>query len=383
MVSNGNLIRSTFLSSLGATTVAVDTPFAATSTIAVIAPFSGSDRGIGEKLVAGARAAVDDANRIRGMLDRVFALRTFDDQNAVAAALVNAQFATGDSSVIAVVGHVSSRSTLAAIPTYAAAQMPLIVPVSTDDRITGANYRDVFRLQTKDSAEGALFGRYVAEQYRPKTVRVFVQDADYGADVANGFISALQDRKIPAPYTQFGYRNPDFDRVVDEALTVKPDFVFLAGTVGDMGGILKALRAKGYTGPIGASQGFFDARTAQLGAAANDLVISTSTPYLPLAPSTQRARSDFEARYGPIDPVSLFGYAAAQVIINVVKRTGAQARNAVLSALALGAPIDTIAGTFTFGPTGDALDPQIYFYSVRDGRFSYVRQAHASAFMLK
>jgi branched-chain amino acid transport system substrate-binding protein len=377
------MLRNAFLSALGATTVAVDTPFAATSTIAVVGPFSGPDRGLGERLAAGARAAVDDANRIRGTLDRIFALRTFDDQNAVASALVNAQFATGDSSVLAVIGHLSSRSTIAALPTYSSAQMPLIVPVSTDDRITSSNYRDVFRLQTKDSTEGSLFARYALDQYRPKSTRVFVQDADYGADVANGFISAMQDRKIPAPFTQFTYQKPDFERVVEEALTVKPDFVFLAGTVGDMGGILKALRATGYTGPIGASQGFFDAQTAQLGSAANDLVISTSTPFLPMAPSTQRARTDYESRYGPLGPLSLFGYAAAQIVINVVRRSGATARNAVLSALALGAPIDTIAGSYTFGPLGDALDPQIYFYSVRDGRFSYVRQAHPSAFMLK
>jgi branched-chain amino acid transport system substrate-binding protein len=376
--------RTDFLTGLGGSTLAATLPgYTATSTIGVVAPFSGRDRQLGERLADGVRAAIDDTNRTRGMLDRAYAMRTFDDGNTVANALVNAQFATGDSSVIAVVGHLSSAATLAAIPTYAGAQMPLIVPVATDDRVTATNYRDVFRLPTKDSSEGALFARFAAAQYHPKTASVFVQDADYGADVATGFISAMQGLKIAAPYTQFGYEKPDFDKVVDGALTAKPDYVFLAGTVGDMGGIIRSLRAKGYTGPIGAPQGFFDAQTMQLGPPANDLVVSTSVPYLAMAPSTQRVRTDFETRYGALGPLSLFGYAAAQVAIAGVRRSGAQARNALLSALQVGVPIDTIAGTFTFGSSGDPLDPQIYFYTMRDGKFAYLRQAHSSAFMVK
>jgi ABC-type branched-subunit amino acid transport system substrate-binding protein len=150
-----------------------------------------------------------------------------------------------------------------------------------------------------------------------------------------------------------------------------------------MGGIVPVLRAHGYTGPIGASQGFFDAQTTRLGAPANDLVISTSIPYLPLAPSTVRVRTAFEARYGPLGPISLFGYAAAQIVMSAVRRSGATARNALLSSLQIGAPIDTVAGTYTFSTSGDRLDPEVYFYTMRDGKFSYLREAHPSSFMVK
>ena len=376
------MIRAEFLGGLGAATLA-QVPFIATSTIAIVGPFSGRDRALGEQLANGVRAAIDDTNQLRAPLDRAFAPRTFDDQNAIATAIVNAQFATGDSSVIAVIGHVSSAATLAAIPTYANAQMPLIVPLCTDDRITQTNYRNVFRLQTKDAFEGFLFARFAADQYRPKSAVVFVQDADYGADVATGFIGGMTSRKIAAPYVQFSYEKPDFEQAVSTAFATKPDFIFLAGTVGDMGGIIPVLRAHGYTGPIGASQGFFDAQTARLGAAANDLVISTSIPYLPFAPSTVRVRTAFEARYGPLGPISLYGYAAAQIVVSAVRRSGATARNALLSNLQIGAPIDTVAGTYTFGAAGDPLDPELYFYTLRDGKFTYLRQAHPSSFMVK
>lgn len=377
------MLRSHFLASAGATAVAQLNSPATTTTFGVVAPFSGPDIRLGERLADGVRAAIDDTNRLRGSLDRIYALRTFDDNNTVANAMVNAQFATGDGSIVAVIGHLASRTTVAAIPTYAAAQMALIVPVSTDDRVTATNYHNVFRLQTKDASEGALFARYVIDRYHPKTVLTFVQNGDYGGDVADAFVREIEARKIAAPLTQFTWDKPDFEKVVDGALVAKPDFVFLPGFVRDMGGIVPVLRAKGYSGPIGASQGFFDAATMALGPAANELVISTSTPYLPLAPSAVRTKADFESRYGPLQPIALFGYAAAQIAIATVQRSGANARNAFLRALAQSLPIDTVAGRFGFDPNGDPLDPELYFYAIRDGKFAYVRQAHPSSFMIK
>lgn len=377
------MLRADFLGALGGTAIAQVQSFAVTATLAVVCPLSGPAGAIGEQLADGVRGAIDAANRLRGPLDKVYTLRTFDDQNAVAQAMVNAQFAVGDGTVLAVIGHVSSRATLAAIPTYGQAYMPLIVPTSTDDQVTATNYRNVLRLPTKDSTEGSLFATYVAEQVHAKNAFVFVQDADYGADVANGFIAAMQSRKLAAPYAQFSYDKPDFSKVVAGALNAKFDYAFLAGTVADMGPIVGALRAQGYAGPIGASQGFYDAGSLKLGPAADGLVVSTSMPYLPLAPTALRPKTEYEARYGPMGPVSLFSYAAAQIAISTVQRTGVQARNALLTALMTGTPYSTIAGDFTFGPTGDPIDPELYFYTLRGGNFTYLRKAHASAYMLK
>jgi ABC-type branched-subunit amino acid transport system substrate-binding protein len=150
-----------------------------------------------------------------------------------------------------------------------------------------------------------------------------------------------------------------------------------------MGPIVATLRGKGYAGPIGASQGFFDAQTLKLGDAADGLTVSTSMPYLPLAPSTLMNRQEFEQHFGRLDPFAAFGYAAAQVLISAIGRTNAASRNAVVTALAQGVPIDTMVGQYSFTPFGDALQPQLYYYTVRKGAFTYLKQAHPSGFMVK
>jgi branched-chain amino acid transport system substrate-binding protein len=381
------VIRSQFLSALGATPVALSLPGVTTTTsIAVIAPLTGSARSIGNELVRGAQGAVDEFNNYSVSLNSIAAtyqIRSFDDQNTVADAILQAQFATGDTTVIAAVGHLSGDTTVHAIPTYGNAQCPLIVPVSTDDRVTDTTYRNIFRLPTKDSSEGLIFGRMVAKQYHPKVPYLLVQDADYGADVANGFIQSMNEAKTTTPYQQFSYTKPDFNAIADKAIAAGPDYIFLAGTAVDMGGIVPALRAKNYTGPIGASQGFFDPATIKLGAAANDMTISTSMPYLQFAPAALRNVNDYQARYGQLTPVAAFGYAAAQLVINTISRAGSNARNTLLAALHSGISTETITGSFAFDAFGDPIDPQLYYYTVRDGKFAYLHQAHPSAFMIK
>lgn len=378
------MLRSEFLNAIGATTVAQILPQVTPSiSIAVCGPITGPARAIGARILAGVQGAIEYSNELAGTLQRTYTTRQYDDQNTVAGAGVAASFASGDSSVIAVIGHLNNDATLQAIKTYGVTGVPLIVPCSTDDRITATQYRNIFRLPTKDSFEGQIFARTVNTQYKPKLPYVFVQNADYGADVANGFLGEMSNAKVAAQFQQFTYDNADFGAVVDKAMTAQFDYAFLAGVVGDMGPIVGTLRAKGYTGPIGASQGFFDEGSLKLGSAADGMIVSTSMPYLPLAPTTVRWRQEFETHHGTMDTYAAFAYAAAQLVITAVTRTNAAGRGATVTALAQGIPIDTMTGTYSFTAYGDPLQPQLYYYTLRDGKFTYLKQAHPSPFMVK
>ncbi|GAC1402768.1 MAG: branched-chain amino acid ABC transporter substrate-binding protein [Candidatus Velthaea sp.] len=381
MIARGEFLHG--ITGVGATLAAVDLPnYTAQVAIGVVAPFSGESRKAGEALGNGVRAAIDDANRVRGGLDRVFTMRTFDDHGAIADAIVNAQFATSDPTIIAVVGHLGVKTTLAAARIYADALMPLVVPASTDDALTQTGYRTIYRLPTRDFDEGQLLARFIAEQNKPKNAHVLVQDGDYGTGVANGFTAAMNAKKIPTATTVFAYAKPDFAAVAIKVLGAQPDHITLAGVAADMAPVMRALRDRGYTGPFAASQGFFEGLvTTQYAKDAEGMTISTSMPPLALAPAAFRIRNDFESRYGGLVPISAFAYAATQIIANAVRRSGANGRTQLARALATGGNFDTLVGSFTFGASGDAIDPNLYFYTVRDGKFAYVRQAHPSGFL--
>lgn len=229
--------------------------FAPQLSIAVMCPLSGTDRASGEQLLAGVRAALDDANRTRSLADRSYTVKTFDDENTIAGAMLNANFATDDQTQSAAIGHLSGKATDYTLRAYAGASMPLIVPGSSYDAITSHGYRNVFRLPTKDSVEGQLHAKYVLREGRGRNIAVLFQDGDYGFDVANGFITQARSDKLTAAEHRFAWEKPNFPAVAQEVVASAPDLVFLAGIARDMGPVVPALRAAGYKGPFSASRG--------------------------------------------------------------------------------------------------------------------------------
>ena len=148
--------------------------------------------------------------------------------------------------------------------------------------------------------------------------------------------------------------------------------------------MLGALREGGYTGPIYASQGFFDPLTLQKYAAdLEGLTISTSMPPLAIAPGAFRIKGDFERRYGAFTPLSAFSYAAAQIVIAVVRRNGSQDRLAVARTLNASSTFETVVGPISFQNDGDPQDPNVYFYRVTNGAWKYVASSYPSSFVVK
>jgi branched-chain amino acid transport system substrate-binding protein len=361
-----------------------DIPIGGTATIAVVAPFTGDNKSLGEQLNAGVQGAVEESNLLRTALDRAFLIRTFDDGGLLASALVNAQFAIDDGNVFCVIGHVGGKITEKALEIYATNHMPVIVPATGYDPITEHQYGNVLRLITKDSTEGRLGARYVQKTISPKKVAVLYQDGDYGPDVARGFHNQMLDSKIESSAIKFPYDKPDFDDVTKAVMgTTPPDAVYLAGVAKDMGPVAPRLRAAGFTGRFFASQGFFDRATVTTYKDPLDgIVVSSSMPDLRRAPSIHRLLDDFRLHHGEITPLEAFGYAAAQIAISAIKRAGANDRGTVGRVLGFQQSYDTLVGPFRFNNDGDPQDPNLYFYTAKDGAFKYSASAVPTAFIL-
>lgn len=384
--------RSTFLSSGVAAAAAAGLPGVARAqfrqyqqqlTIGVNVPLTGDRAAAGREIVNGVQAAIDETNRFGGTFGSAFTLRYFDDMDALAQAMMNVQFAAADPTIVAMVGGFDGSLIAASLQSYANAQMPLIVPGSTADSITTRGYQNVRRLPTRDSLEGQLFARFIGKKERPVKAVAVAQDGDYGLDVAQGFV----DQGKAAGFTAEGYKfpedNPDYAAAAKAILELKPDLVYLCGETGAMGPLVSALQTAGYKGKFAASQGFYNGATLQKYAAAfTNGFISTSFPPLERAPDVANELTDFRARY-PVTALSTFAYAAAQIAIAAVRRTGATNRLSTLSALqSTTTAYDTIAGPFQFLPSGDPVDPNLYFYTVRDGKYRYVASSHSSSFIL-
>jgi branched-chain amino acid transport system substrate-binding protein len=360
----------------------VPRPFQQQLNIAVNVPLSGSSGGAGREIANGVQAAIDFSNRYGGTFGSAFAMRTFDDIDALAQSMVNVQFAAADASVIAVVGGFDGSLIAASLPTYENAQMPLLVPGSTNDSVTARGYRNVWRLPTKDSLEGQLAAQFVAKREKPKLAIAVTQDGDYGSDVAQGFLNQSKSAGMTAFVYLFGTSKPNYDGAAKELIGKRPDFVYLCGVTQAMGPLIPALRGAGYKGKFGASQGFFNEPTLREHAQAfANGFISTSMPPLERAPDVAQALTEFRSRFG-VTALSAFAYAAAQIIIAATRRSGANNRLTLMNALQSPSLYNTVVGSFQFAPTGDPIDPIVYFYRIVDSKFKFIAPSHATSFVL-
>lgn len=355
--------------------------FAQQITIAVNVPLSGEGQAGGQQIANGVQAAVDEVNRFSNGYS-AYAVRPFDDMGALAQSVVNVQFAAADPTVVAVIGGFDGSVITATLATYANQQMPLLVPGSTADSVTAQGYRVVWRLPTKDSVEGQLHARFIAKRLKPKSALAVTQDGDYGADVARAFADQARNSGIDADGFVFPYQKPDFAAAAKRIAAKNPQYVLLCGTSGAMGGLVPALRDAGYKGTLGAAEGFYNELTlAKYADAFTGGFISTSFPPLDRAPDILNAFTDFRARY-QVTSLSAFAYAAAQIVISASKHTPSPNRLTTMTALQTPSSYDTIAGPFQFMPTGDPVDPNLYFYTIQDGKFKYAAPSHPTSFVL-
>lgn len=352
-------------------------------TIGVNVPLSGDRANAGREVLQGVQAAIDETNNRYGpTFNSAFTVRMFDDMDALAQALLNVQFAASDSTIVGMVGGFDGQVITSSLSAYANAQMPLLVPGSTADSVTTRGYRNVFRLPTRDSIEGQLFAAFVGRRAKPKNAVAVSQDGDYGPDVARGFVDQSKTFGFAAKSYSMPIDKPDYAAAAKAILTEKPELVYLCGQTGDLGPLIPALQSAGYKGGFGASQGFYNGVTMEKYAQPfSGGYISTSFPPLERAPDVANTLADFRQRF-PVTSLSAFAYASAQIIIAAVRRVGATNRLATLTALQSSNTYNTIVGSFQFSPFGDPMDPNLYFYTVSDGKFKYVAAAHPSNFIL-
>lgn len=352
------------------------------STIGINVPLSGRLQNFGAEIVRGAQAAIDETNRYTPLAGRSFGIRTFDDQGSPTLAITNVQIAQADPSAIAMIGNLTADATLNALPSYANAGFALIVPTVTSDVITARGFRNVFRISTKDSAQGQLVARSeLSGRSRIRAIAAAMEDG-YGSDVADGFVREARTHKHDAD-TVLLSRKATPAQMAQNILDKLPQYVFLCGTVADLGPVAEALRLAHYTGTFACSDGFYtSATTDKYATVLEGSLVATPLPPLDRVTSQTIQIRDFEQAVGQISAFAAYGYASAQLIIAAAQRANAQSRTSLLTALQQSGTYTTLVGQYQFNYQGDALIPDVYLYSVtaKDG-FKYEKPAFRTGFV--
>lgn len=140
-----------------------------------------------------AELAVKEINARGGVRGRPLRLRILDDSGRADVAIRVARELADDPAVVAVVGHLSSGTSLAASRVYGAGRRPvtMISPSASSPDLSGVNPY-VFRVCPTDLSHGAQLARYARQTLGAARAGVIYIDDDYGRGLRQSFATEFQ-----------------------------------------------------------------------------------------------------------------------------------------------------------------------------------------------
>ncbi len=233
--------------------VATASSFAADEVIVKIghvASISGPIAHLGKDNENGARMAIEELNAKGTMIDgkKVKFVLIAEDDGADPKQGTAAAQKLVDAKVNAVVGHLTSGTSIPASKIYNAAGIPQIAPSVTSIAYTASGYKTTFRLISNDGFLGSSLGSYAVKDLNAKTIAVIDDRTAFGQGLADQFIKGAKAAGPGIKFTQRQFTNDkatDFNAILTSIKASKPDVIFFGGMDSVAGPMLRQIKALG------------------------------------------------------------------------------------------------------------------------------------------
>ena len=333
--------------------------------IGLVAPFEGRLSARGYEVLYAVKLAVRQWNEAGGVGGYRVELVALDDGGDPALAVQQVRELVVDRDVLAVIGHFTEETTLAAAPEYAVRELALVAPGVGAEDITAAGR--VVRLGPSNRLLGREAAGYVLEVLSAKRLAVLRgQDS-----LASAFAA--------------GVRHLGGTVVLDEStagenwasrlVAVSPDLVFFSGSALEGAKAIRLARQAGVEATFLGGPALGDRALIQVGGA-----LTEGTLYLAAAPAGSDLNggeafvADYQALAGhPPGPRATLAYEAANLLLEAIARATAglarrPSRAMVWDQFAEGHQYESLLGTWTFSG-GEPVDPPVAIYRIEAGSY--------------
>jgi len=352
---------------------------AETIKIGVAAPYTGGAAAYGDNIKAGVNLKLEEINGAGGIKGKKVEIVWGDDLcEPKEAGTVGSKFAA-DKSIVAVIGHLCSSATLAALPIYVRSGLPCISPTSTNVTIGKVGKGWFFRNVYRDDFQGKFLARYVSKILGLKKVAVFHENNDYAIGLKDAFVAEAKAVGLTVVGIEaYVAKTTDFTPQLTKLLTNKPDAIFLCGYYQEGALIAGQARKKDFTGPLFGADGIDNADYIKIaGKAADDTYMTV--PFLADAagPEAKGFIERFKKSTGrDLDWMSANAYDCMGILAEVIGKVGAD-RKKIRDALAAMSSADKgykgVTGVTFFDKLGDCQKPA-FVKMVKDGKFTPAKQ---------
>jgi branched-chain amino acid transport system substrate-binding protein len=340
--------------------------------IGVAGAHSGDLASYGLPTVNAAELVVEQANENGGVLGRQVQLVVEDDQCLPEVAANTAAKLVGEE-VVAVIGHICSGATRAALGTYLESEIVAISPSATNPPLTkSGEYPNFFRTIAPDDAQGQLQAEYVVNELGFDRFAVLHDKGDYGKGLAEFARSFLQEGGGDVEIALFEGITAgavDYSAIINRIDAANVDAVIFGGYHPEASKLVGQMRQQGMDVAFISGDGVKDDTFIQVAGEDSEGVYATGAIDTTQNPIAIEATEAHQEKYGS-DPGPFFlnGYAAAQAILNAIEEAGTTDYEEVTAALREQI-VETPLGRISFDERGDAVGVGFSMYQVQDGRY--------------
>lgn len=346
--------------------------------IGFIGPLTGDYAKYGVNMSQAAALAIQEQNAVKDSPFDVVLVKEDSEGKPEKATAALEKLISVDK-IDGLIGEVFSGASLAISPKAESEKLVMIsASASHPDLTKGKKF--TFRTTPSDGLQAEVFGRYVAQELKIKTVATLYIKNDYSQGLAAGFKAVYEAAggKVVAEETG-AEGDKDFKTQLTKIKAANPEAIFLPNYVAEIAQILEQASSLGLKVKILSADGFSNPEILTLAGKYAEGVIFSGAPVAQAsAKATAFADAYKKAYSSDADDFSKNAYDATNILIDALKAAYAKAddaakksltldRDAIQAAVAATKDYDGVSGSVTFA--GGDVVKNIAINKVEGGKF--------------
>ena len=347
--------------------------------IGLITPLSGDVKTYGESVKNAFEIAVQEANASGGAASQKIATVVVDDKNDPTEASNAANLLINQHRVRAIVGSVTSKTTIPVSDMSQSYKIPTITGTATNPKVTVADGRRkdyMFRACYTDSFQGTVMAKFARETLKAGSAAVLYDASnDYSLGIAEVFRDAFgkMGGRIAA-YESYGKDDVDFSALLTKLKAAKPDVLFLPDYYGKVGLIAKQAREKGIQATLIGPDGWDSPELVKIaGSAIEGGYFSNHYSPDDTRPEVVNWVKKYQEKYKQTpDALGSLAYDATNMLIEAIRKANSDDPGKIRDALASMQGYTGVTGTFTMDQNGDPVKSAVIL-QIRDGKQKFLQ----------
>lgn len=338
----------------------------------VVGPMTGDSAVQGLQMKSGAQIAINEINAAGGIDGKKMEFVVADDVGTPNQAVMIAQKHSLNKDLLFVLGHNNSSCSIASLPIWEKAGLPVISPSNTAANITRLGHKNYFRIVANDDIMTTKLAELSIKVLGMKKPALIWENSDYGKgmrDIALKAIPAL-GVKVVADDSFISGVDRDYSAIITKYKGLNVDGVLILGDYTAGGLFAKQSRNLGFNAVLSGSSSCSHAKLIEIGGKATENFYVTA-PFDPF--DTRPKQAAFISNFMKFtkERPGEWGSHAYDIVylVKAAYENGGKNRASLIKALHDLKEFKGVTGDFRFDEYGDVPNKKVTVIVVKDGKF--------------